>query len=150
MPAVGSPRPAGVGAASDAVRCSDDANTLQVQPCYCMFYEVSENRTLAGNCMPTCYTIGISRYYQSLTRYSVQNGSLFNEDMCSSLIAVDTHREGRFCGRCKKDYGLAVYSYHYTSCTPCKDYSYKNWLRYFAVSLLPLTALYFIVGVAEN
>ncbi len=130
------------GNSLDAVICSDNGNILHVQPCYCMFYEESGNKTLAGNCMITCY----NGFFTSVTRYSIQNGSLLNEDMCSSRInGIDTHREGRFCGRCKKDYGLAVYSYHYTECIPCKNYSYINWLRYFAVALLPLTVFYFFV-----
>ncbi len=126
----------------DAIRCSDNTNSLLIQPCYCVFYEESENRTLAGNCMITCF----NGFTGSITRYSITNGSDFNEDMCHMLLSgKDSHREGRFCGRCKKDFGLAVYSYHYTTCIPCKDYSFKNWLRYFAVALLPLTVFYFIV-----
>ena len=128
----------------NAIGCSDGEDTLKNEWCYCLFYEESDNRTLAGNCMTTCYGTGTN--YRTITRYSVQNGSFFKKDMCSSLMnVVDTHREGRFCGRCKKGYGLAVYSYHYTSCIPCKHYSYKNWLKYFAISLLPLTVFYFIM-----
>jgi hypothetical protein len=128
-----------------AVQCSDDGTSLQIQPCYCLYYETSENRTIAGNCMTTCYR-DKQHYSQSITRYSVEDGHQFNIEMCSSLLnMVDTNREGRFCGRCKDGYGLAVYSYHYTICIPCQHYSYMNWLRYLAVAFLPLTAFYVAV-----
>ena len=123
-----------------AIVCNED--NLQIKPCYCMYYDQTLNLTVVGNCMVSCYAV-THVYYQTVTRYSVQNASLFNHDMCG--IQFDTHREGRFCGRCKEGFGLAVYSYHYTSCIPCTDYGYKNWLRYFAVALLPLTLFYFLV-----
>ena len=74
-----------------AISCSDDDDTLQVQPCYCLYYDTSQNKTLAG-----CY-FAEKKYNQVLTRYSVQNGSLFNQDMCSSMININ--REGHFCGK---------------------------------------------------
>ncbi len=124
-----------------AIFCSDDS--LQIQPCYCMFYDKTENVTIAGTCMSNCLKHG-PLYYKNITRYSVQNATKFNSDMCSlTMTLIDTHREGRFCAKCERDYGLAVYSYHYLSCIPCKDYSYKNWLRYFAVALLFSISLWF-------
>ena len=124
------------------IECNNNADSIHIQSCYCMFYDTSENSTLAGNCMMTCFNAG-RKSFRSITRYSVENGSLFNNEMCSSDF--DIHREGHFCGCCKEGYGLAAYSYHYTSCIPCKDYSYKNWLRYFTVALFPLTVFYFAV-----
>ena len=81
--------------------------------------------------------------YYHINRYSIQNASDMNTAICDPRNS--TNREGRFCGRCKKNYGLAAYSYHYASCIPCTDYGYKNWLRYFAVALLPLTLFYFLL-----
>ena len=127
--------------------CSND--TLWIQPCYCMFYDETRNVTMLGSCLFTCYNFrssGIQNYYYPVKRYSVKNAASLNDEMCSpSISSIDTNRTGRFCGRCKEGHSLAVYSYHYTSCIPCTDYGYKNWLRYFAVSLLPLTLLYFLV-----
>ena len=130
-----------------AVGCTDEF--LWIQPCYCMYYDHSTNRTLLGNCLLTCYYFNkssIEHYYYPMRRYSVQNASLFNDAMCSpSTSLIVSNRTGRFCGRCKPGHGLAVYSYRYTGCIPCTDYGYKNWLRYFAVALLPLTLFYFLV-----
>lgn len=132
---------------SGVVTCSGE--NILIQPCYCMYYDQTENITVIGNCMLTCYYIhsgNYGNYHFPVKWYSEQNASSLNEDMCSSLISyVVTNREGRFCGRCKERFGLAAYSYHYTSCISCTDYGYKNWLRYFAVALLPLTLFYFII-----
>ena len=54
------------------------------------------------------------------------------------------NRIGRFCGRCNDSYGLAAYSYQLFSCIPCEDYGYKNWIKYFAMALLPLTVFYIV------
>ena len=127
--------------------CSEE--TVWIQPCYCMYYDQDSNETIVGNCLPTCYYFNFSRvesFYYPVARYPVANATTFNAEMCSPATSlIETNRKGRFCGRCKKGYGLAAYSYHYTSCIPCTDYGYKNWLRYFAVALLPLTLFYFLV-----
>ena len=66
--------------------------------------------------------------------------------MCAyDTTRVKQNREGRFCGKCKDSYGLAVYSYHYTSCIECTDYGYKNWIKFFAIALLPLTVFVFLL-----
>ena len=131
----------------DVVVCSGE--NLLIQPCYCMYYDQTENITIVGDCMYTCYYVNsenTGNYHYSIKHYSVDNASTFNEGICGSLISYrTTNREGRFCGRCEEGYGLAAYSYHYTRCVPCTEYGLKSWLRYFAVALLPLTLFYFLV-----
>ena len=135
------------------VMCSD--GYILIQPCYCMYYDHQEKGALVGNCMQTCYYVhsgNNGNYHYPIKQYSAQNATTFNYQACNSLTSSTvsfrpTHREGRFCGQCAEGYGLAVYSYHYTSCIPCSDYSFKNWLKYFAVALLPLTVFYFILVV---
>ena len=131
---------------SHAVICRDGDNTIEIQNCYCMFYDESTNTSLLGTCLMSC---GYQhKYYQpNFLFYSLsRNLSSFNKDMCAyDTTGVKQNREGRFCGKCKDSYGLAVYSYHYTSCIECTDYGYKNWIKFFAVALLPLTAFVFLV-----
>lgn len=135
----------------DAILCDDDY--IWIQSCYCMFFNQEDNSTILGNCMPTCYYVHfheVGRAYYKVDRYAIENGSQLNEAICSINFAhIDTNREGRFCGRCKEGYGLAVYSYHYTSCILCTEYSYKNWLLYFTVALLPLTVFFFLIVVLK-
>ncbi len=126
-----------------AILCDDNSEFIKIQQCYCLYYDQMRNMSLLGTCMTTCFQ---RSQYSTLFRYSVSNATLFNDVMCSpSVDGIDLHREGRFCGRCQVDYGLAVYSYQYTNCIPCADYGLKNWLKYFAVSLLPLTLFYILV-----
>ena len=75
-----------------------------------------------------------------IERYSVKNYSIFNARMCQQRSA----RMGRFCGSCTENHGLAIYSYHISSCIKCK-YEHTNWLKFFMVALLPLTVFYVIV-----
>ena len=37
-----------------------------------------------------------------------------------------------------------MYSYHYISCVKCKNYGYKNWLKYFTIALFPQTIFYIL------
>ena len=132
----------------DWVVCSED--TLKFQPCYCMYQDpATDNMSIAGHCMLTCYNLhrGLGTdLYLSIDRLPVGNATQFNEAMCDKLVSgVASHREGRFCGQCAKGYGLAVYSYQYTRCIPCTSSGYKNWIKYFAIALLPLTFFYFLV-----
>lgn len=132
---------------ANVVYCSGE--DILIQPCYCMYYDQTENRTIVGNCMYTCFYVhsgNKGNYHYSVKHYSIDNATTFNTEVCGSLISYrDINREGRFCGRCKDGYGLAVYSYHYTRCVKCTDFGFKNWLRYFVVALLPLTLFYFLV-----
>ena len=130
------------------VKCDENNNNLKIHACYCIYWDQDTKKSVVGSCMLTCfYDRGFSPFYP-IERYSISNGTLFNEAVCSpSTSYADTHREGRFCGRCKPQYGLAAYSYQYTICVPCTDYGYKNWLKYFAAALLPLTVFYFLVVI---
>ena len=47
------------------------------------------------------------------------------------------------CGSCQEGYAPPVYSYS-LACVECTDYQY-NWLKYIAITYLPLTVFYFIV-----
>ena len=130
-----------------------DNEFVWIKTCFCLYYDHEQNKTILGNCMLTCFYVHfheLGRNYYKTERVSKENGSQLNEKVCGiSFAHVDMHREGRFCGRCKEGYGLAVYSYHYKSCIPCSDSSYKNWLLYFTVALLPLTVFYFLVVILK-
>ena len=126
--------------------CSPNDNRLLIQPCYCLYYDPKRNTTIAGPCLFTCFypkNSPLDLSY-SIERHHVQNYSQFNEDMCNSKVTLN--RRGRFCGRCKPDYGFPFYSYN-IACIPCKNTSYKNWLKYLAIALGPLTAFYIVMVI---
>ena len=99
----------------------------------CIYYDTNLKSFIVGSCLFTCTLI-------ESCHFEISNTSELNHLMCDKF-----HRMRRFCGQCQEGYGLAVYSYHYISCIPCKDYGYKNWIRYFTVALLPLTVFYIIL-----
>ena len=129
-----------------ALRC-DSQNQIWIQPCFCLYYDEKFNLTIAGKCFFSCFYFDQSQdtgsFYIPLYRYPRQNYSKFNKDMCNVL--THSNRQGRFCGRCKKNYGLPAYSYHYTNCIPCNDYGYKNWLKVIAAIFIPMTLFYILL-----
>ena len=131
----------------DTVICHE--SSILIRSCYCMYYDAAINMTILGHCLSSCFYGNKSahgRGFYKVERNTVQNASSFNKHICSfNFYNQQTNREGRFCGKCIEDYGLAAYSYHYASCVSCKQYGYKNWLKYFTIAFLPLTLFYFLV-----
>lgn len=117
------------------IRCHEDSHRIEIQPCYCMYYDSDTNMTIMGQCFFSCVEF-FNMYI------GIGSSTAFNDYICNKYGSL--HRMGRFCGHCNDSYGLAVYSYQVISCAPCENYGYKNWLKYFAVALLPLTVFYII------
>ena len=115
--------------------CHNDMHSLVIQPGSCVYYDPDLNLTVVGICLFSCY-----KY--SGTTMEISSSAEFNEDICDKYGSL--HRTGRFCGQCNSSYGLAAYSYEIMQCIPCQDYGYKNWIKYFAVALLPLTVFYIL------
>ncbi len=128
----------GVCACSDQgkhapVRCHEESQRIEIQPCYCIFYDSDKNMTIMGSCFFSCT--------QFFTTYiEIGSTTAFNGYICNKYGSLN--RIGRFCGHCNDSHGLAVYSYQVISCIPCQNYGYRNWLKYFIIALLPLTIFY--------
>ena len=128
--------------------CNSD-KFIKIQPCYCMYYDPTQNLSIVGHCYYSCYQ------YDG-TVIEINGSAGFNADICDTYGEFQDHntqkhrrsrrlnRKGQFCGQCNNSFGLAAYSYKMFSCISCEYYSYKNWLRYFAVALLPLTVFYIL------
>ena len=115
--------------------CRNDSKTTVIRPCTCIYYDSALNQTVIGNCFFSCYKFhGIVM--------EITSSAEFNKDICDKYGSL--HRTGRFCGQCNSSYGLAAYSYEIMQCIPCQDYGNKNWIKYFAVALLPLTVFYIL------
>ena len=113
---------------------SCEVSDIKLGPCYCMHYDSEKNITLMAKCYYFCYI-------PHRIHIETANSTSFNAEFCGQY---NFHRAGLFCGQCDDKYGLAAYSYQSVSCVPCEDYGYKNWLKYFAVALLPLTVFYIL------
>ncbi len=139
----------------DAILCNYDDDTIRIQDCYCMFYDQETSMPYVGTCLFTCFnrlpSWKLSRiFFYSIEHYTVENASLFNEQICSNNATLtDNNRQGRFCGQCKSEFGIAAYSYHYTSCIECADNDYRNWIKFFAAALLPLTLFVFLIIIMK-
>ena len=127
------------------ILCED--NYLKIARCYCIYYDTDKNISLMSNCFSTCFHPQFGAYFK-VKRLHVDNASIFNRDMCietSQSFTYATNRTGRFCGKCKEGHGLAVYSYQIAACIPCEGYSRMNWVKYFVISLVPLTFFYILI-----
>ena len=118
---------------SGTVTCYN-ATTVKLEVLYCIYYEEALNRSIVSQCV-------FPHIDKGRLFFHINTTSVSNDKMCNSEYG-NYNREGRFCGQCKEGYGLAVYSYHYIDCIPCKDYGYMSWIKYFTVALLPLTVFY--------
>ena len=115
--------------------CHNDDKATVIRPCTCVYYDPALNLTVVGNCFFSCL-----KFHGTVME--ITSSDEFNEDICDRYGPF--HRTGRFCGQCDSSYGLAAYSYKIMQCIPCQDYGYKNWIKYFAVALLPLTVFYIL------
>jgi hypothetical protein len=119
------------------VRCNSTTQQAYLHQCYCMSY--GEDRSLVvGKCLYSCYhrTELSSPYYQLPSNIS----ELLNHVDCRKY-----NREGQLCGKCKEGFAPSVNSYG-LNCVKCK-HSGLNWLKYIAVTFLPLTVFFAIVIV---
>ena len=119
--------------AGPVTRYCNSSRSIKIKQCYCMYYDLTHNLSIVGHCYVSCY------YDISM---EVTSSTEFNASICREYGQLN--RTGRFCGQCNDGHGLSAYSYQQLSCIPCKDYGCKNWLRYFAVALLPLTVFYIL------
>ena len=113
--------------------CNSTSRQVNLLKCYCMSFSEHSNSTLVvGSCLYSCnhYNNDIMIYSPFYTLPS--NVSEVSQEVCSHY-----NREGQLCGRCKDQLAPSVYSYN-LSCTECNDCG-SNWVKYTAISFLPLT-----------
>ena len=97
-----------------------------------MFYDSAFNVSIVGHSFYSCYQLG-----GAIAK--ITSSAEFNADICRKYGHLN--RTGR---QCNDGYGLVAYSYSVLKCIPCRHSGYKNWLRYLAVALLPLTVFYIL------
>ena len=120
-----------IGDIQGIVRCRDEPYSLQLFQCFCMTYYTETNQSLVGSCQYTCDRHTNGHFFDITVNSSLK----LNERMCSRY-----KRQGQLCGSCIAGFAPPVYSYS-LSCVNCTT---SNWAKYTAVSLLPVTAFFFI------
>ena len=116
------------------IQCSSKQTLLHFG--FCMTYNNVTETTEYAKCPYAAEYPTVDHVYIKLP----QNVSLLNDFMCGPL-----NREGTLCGKCKPEYGTALYSYT-LQCERCWNHGY-GWALYFAIELLPITLLYLLVMV---
>ena len=128
------------------LKCNKDSQKLYVIDCYCMTYNETTDSIEVGACIENCLNSEKSlhdKVYKVHFSPNQQYLSQANDYMCSQPHDVTRHRSGRLCGACKQDYYLQAYSYN-ISCINCTEGN-MNLLKYFAISIGPLTVFYFLL-----
>ena len=115
------------------VGCHNRSGKVNLLRCYIMTFGINGSTLVVASSLYGCYKNHVSPYY-----HLPSNTSKLNE-LCSRY-----HREGQLCGRCEEGFALPVYSYN-TSCVNCENHYASNWIKYLAVSFLPLTLFFIII-----
>lgn len=118
------------------VECDSTSHHIHLLTCYCMTEDKELTTTIVGACVYNCFASSSRWDFHSTLK---TNSSGIDEIMCGSL-----HRTGQLCGQCMSHFAPPVFSYH-LECVNCTTYS-KNWVKYVAISFLPLT-LFFVILV---
>ena len=122
------------------VRCGAVTNYLDLGLGFCMTYNSSTKITEYGPCPYIAHYNNITTVDHVFYIQLPSNVSLLNEFMCGPL-----NREGPLCGKCKDNYGIALYSYT-LECSKCWGHGY-GWVLYWALELFPITVMYFLVVI---
>ena len=132
------------GCSYKGVRCGAVTNYLDFPLLLhlgcCMTYNSSTNITEYGPCPYIAHYNNITSVDYVFYIQLPSNVSLLNEFMCGPL-----NREGPLCGKCKDNYGIALYSYT-LKCSKCWGHGY-GWVLYWALELFPITVMYFLVVI---
>ena len=122
---------------NNIVRCNSTTGNVALLKCYVMTFSVEGSDMLVVGRSP----YGCVSYPHYDSYYPLNSNSSKLNEVCSKY-----HRKGQLCSNCEEEFALPVYSYS-LSCVKCRNHSAINWIKYLAVSLLPLT-LFFITIMA--
>ena len=115
------------------VHCNSKTWKVETLKGYCMTYSSDNTSLVVGACWYSCQ----AEKHSASVFYNIP---LNVSEVCNLF-----NRAGQLCGKCKDGFAPPVYSYN-PSCVNCTDYS-SNWAKYMAISLLPLTVLFFVVVI---
>ena len=74
--------------------------SIMIEPCYCMYYDSTQNLSIVGHCYCSCY-----KFHGTVTEIP----AVFSLTLVFAVsIYGHLNRSGRFCGQCSAGYGLAV------------------------------------------
>ena len=113
--------------------CTLKENKLTILKDYCVTYDRKRQVVLAGDCI----------YDHSVGRGLFYSVPLHNESDLEAAICSLFNRRGTLCSECDEGMHIPSYSY-FLSCKNCLPKP-GDWIKYFTVTLVPITLFY--VGV---
>ena len=126
------------GHSHDFIKCNQRLQQVKVVDCYCVTYDESKKRIVAGACFTQCATPHPHDLIDVVYHEIEANVSKLNNKVCK-----ETNRDGPLCGKCKDDFYPLAYSYNHT-CIECPG-RYGKWWVFIIVAYIPLTIFYMFV-----
>ena len=129
------------GKSLDGVVYCDSTKQVFLFSRFCMAYDERVGEEVVGRC-PYTYTL--------FSDPNVSNVGLYIKlppavDQLETFMCDRLNREGFFCGKCKENYGCAMYP-DIIQCVECDPNHYaRNWLLYLVISYVPLTVFLALV-----
>ena len=121
------------------VYCNPDMNSTFLLNCYCMTYNNITDNVVLGQCLYNRFNYSKDASLpRSMYHLLPQNVDDLNDAMCKHF-----NRHGQLCSRCNPGYSIPAHSYslHCIHCT----YRRYDWIKYFVLTLGPLTLFFVIV-----
>ena len=108
---------------------------------FCMAYDERVGEEVVGRC-PYTYTLFSDRNVSNVGLYVKLPPTV---DQLETFMCDRLNRKGFFCGKCKKNYGYAMYP-DFLKCVECDPKNHvRNWLLYVVISYVPLTVFLILV-----
>ena len=126
------------GHSHDFIKCNQRLQQVKVVDCYCVTYDESKNRIVAGACFTQCATPHAHDLIDVVYHEIEANVSKLNDEVCK-----ETNHDGPLCGKCKDGFYPLAYSYNHT-CIECPG-RYGKWWLFIIVAYIPLTIFYMFV-----
>ena len=126
------------GHSHDFIKCNQRLQQVKVVDCYCVTYDESKNRIVAGSCFTQCATPHPRDLIDVVYHKLEADAKNLNEIICGKI-----NHDGPLCGKCKDGFYPLAYSYNHT-CIECPG-RYGKWWLFIIVAYIPLTIFYFFV-----
>ena len=119
------------------IACNSTSHEVSLLRCYCLTYGEHTDELVVGSCFYSCIQVGHGSHDIN-ARYPLPIKPSQLNQLCKKY-----NRDGQLCGKCQEGFAPPVYSYS-LSCVNCTEYT-KNWVKYIAISFLPLTGFFILV-----
>ena len=126
----------------NVILCNNETQDVSILFPFCLTSwdsQTDPDKAVIGGCLyGQQHRVGIGSKGRVYTKVN-QNLSKQDQELCGYL-----NREGRFCGDCKPNHFISVYSYDF-KCYKCSGNLLSNFVAYLTVAYIPLTVSLIIV-----